>query len=104
MILDTIATVYSRTPTKNTKGQVINTFSAGYGLVCNVQPAALNESQAQAWGVADLAANAKKLFCRPTATLSMLDRIDAQGSRYEVRGINTWPNHIEALLIPIQGV
>lgn len=109
MITDTSVSLYQKVTTKSAKGLSVPSYATLTATFqANVQPVSLSQSQMSQWGVTDMAANAKKMFYYPNASVRMLDRIkDAQGDWYEVRGINQWGvppfNHYEAILVPVQG-
>lgn len=107
MIVDQTCTYYSKTSTKNAKGQVTNAFGSGVKFQANIQPIALNTATLAGWGAQDLSANSRIMFTYK-ADCQMLDRVkDAFGGYYEIRGVNPWGSppfsHYECLLIPVQG-
>jgi head-tail adaptor len=89
---------------KNAEGIVVKTFAALKTIWADVQPKALSEVQAQAWGVNAQAMNTKWLGFDSDASIQELYRAIVDGVTYEIRGLNVWPMHSEALLIPVSGV
>lgn len=105
MILSETITVQNKTETRDDEGVLIASWATfKSGVAASVQPAALTSIDATAWGVTDLAANAKKIFIYRDTSISELMRIVAWDGTYEVRGINHWPIHTEILAIPVQGI
>lgn len=97
---------YAKVSAKNaTNGQVQNTFPVVTSrFSADVQSSMLSKEDATKWGQTDLAANSKIMFYDPNVSVRMLDRIvDSLDGYFEVRGINPWPIHFEALLVPVAG-
>ena len=95
--------IQSRTVSRGSEGEVGYTFATLKTIVADVQPAQLTAAQAEAWGVTDLAANTKKMFFESDATITLLMRAVTGGETYEIRALNVWPRHSEAILVPVQG-
>lgn len=106
MILDTVVTVYSATPSKNARGQVSNSFASVGTIPANLQPISMTGHAAQSWGISDIPSESRIMFFGP-GSLSMVKELrrvaNAAGIVYEVRKVNPWPSHGEALLVPVQG-
>jgi hypothetical protein len=74
----------------------------------DVQPSSLTQAQLEQWGISDAAANMKKLFADLSLYLALNTRVkvttDEDGTAYyDVKVVNPWPSHVEALLVPVQG-
>ena len=105
MIIDETVTLQSATITRNGEGMKISTFADGATLQCNIQPKALTEAQAKVFGISDKNANAKVMYYYHNAAVVEMMRVKrSDGSVFDVRGINHWRIHDEAILIPLQGV
>ena len=96
--------IQSYSSTKNAQGIVVKTFSTFKTISAAVQPTHLNEVQAQAWGVNAQSANARLMLFDPDYSIHELFRVIIGGMTYEIRAINPWGHHHEALLIPVSGV
>jgi len=92
------------TEAKNAQGGSVKTFYALKTIWANVQPKSLTPVQAEEWGINAQNANTKWMGFDIDATIHELYRAIVKGVTYEIRGINTWPIHSEALLIPISGI
>lgn len=92
------------TQTKNAQGIVVKAFVPYKTIYANVQPKALNEMQLQAWGINAQNANTKIMFFDTDPAIHESYRAIVEGSTYELRGLNKWPSHSEAILIPLSGV
>lgn len=107
MIVDQLCTYYPKTSSKNSRGQVVNSFSTGTTFQAHLQPLGLNSQSNAQWGITDLQANARIMFTYKK-DCAMLDRVkDPFGMIYEIRGVNPWGSppfgHFECLLVPVQG-
>ena len=103
---DTQATIYAKTDVIGASGIVAPTFSVLYSsLGVGWQPAALNDAIASQFGVTAHSAEAKKMFFDNDPAIKMLQRVTVVGdsNTYEIRGVNVWPGHSEALLIKVEG-
>lgn len=96
---------YAKVTTKLANGQVVNAFPVVTSRFdADVQSANLTKEEAYRWGQTDLAANSKIMFFNINDAVRMLDRIvDSHNGYFEVRGVNIWPIHYEALLVPVAG-
>jgi len=104
MILGDLITVQSSTSTVDNYGLSSKTWSTFKTINASFQPANLTQVEAAAWGITDLASNAKKVYFYKDTTVTNLMRIVFGGESYEIRGLNHWPIHTEVLAIPIQGI
>lgn len=111
--------VYVPTNTYNSEGDPIKTW--GYKVTptpvapaeiirCDVQPKKLSEAECLAWGISDRNANAKLVFFSRSGYIALTTRVkvvsDFPGEGtdyYEVKGVNRWPRHGEAVIVPVQG-
>jgi head-tail adaptor len=96
--------IYYYTQTKNTQGILVKTFVFLKTLWADVQPKALTEVQAQAWGINQQTANTKWMGFDSDDSIHELYRAIVDGMTYEIRGLNVWPGHSECILIPVSGV
>jgi Bacterial Ig-like domain (group 2) len=105
MVNVTSVKLYQKVSTKAANGQIINTFPVvTQRFDADVQSARRTKEESYRWGQTDLAADSKIIFFDPNASVRMLDRIvDSQNRYYEVKGVNPWPIHYEALLAPVPG-
>lgn len=78
------------------------TFKAD--LRCDVQPKYLTEGMAQEWGISTLASKCKVMFYDLDETITEGMRVVFETKTYEIRGVNVWVRHSEAILVPLQGV
>ena len=104
MIQSHYVAIQSRTTVVGTEGEQTYTFAALKAITADVQPAQLTPVQLEAWGLTDLAANAKKMFYSSDSAILLSMRAVVDGETYEIRAINRWPNHDEAILVPVQGI
>ena len=103
MMRDTAVDVYYPVSAKNAQGIVAQTWTYFKTIEASFQPRTLTESQAQAWGVSVQAADAKWIAYENDESIRELYRAKVDGYWYDMRGINKWPGHAEALLIPVSG-
>ena len=101
MIQNAVAYIFSPSVSISAEGLKINTFAYSDALNVNFQPANLTEAQLQAYGLSTEASNAKKMFIDACAILFLLNRVFCKGDWYEVRALNTWSTHKEAILAPV---
>jgi len=92
---------YKKTPTPDAPSESIR---------CDVQPKRLSESELLAWGISDRNANAKLVFFSRSGYIALTTRVKVvsdfpgEGTEYyEVKGVNRWPRHGEAVIVPVQG-
>jgi hypothetical protein len=104
MIKSHSVVIQSRTTITGTEGEHTYTFATFKTIVADIQPAQLSAIQIEAWGLTDLAAYAKKMFYDRDNTILLTMRAVVDGETYEIRAINLWPNHGEAILTPVQGI
>lgn len=75
----------------------------------DVQAATLTQVQLDLWGISSKQSDVKALFCDNVDEVSVMNRasvlsdFDATLRYYEIRGVNRWPIHAKAVLVPIQG-
>jgi len=97
-------TIQSRTVSVDSEGIQNFTYSTLKTIMADVQPASLNTSELRLYGANDLSSNAKRMYYSPDPSIDLLTRLVIDSHTYEVRGVNFWPRHSEALLFPLQGV
>jgi hypothetical protein len=97
-------TIQSRSVSVDSEGIQNFTYSTLKTIMADVQPASLSTSELQIYGVNDLTANARRMYYNPDSSIDILTRLVIDSHTYEVRGVNFWPRHSEALLFPLQGV
>lgn len=110
--------IYVQVNGKNSEGTITKTW--GYKLsppsdpvesfFCDVQPHTLSKAEIESWGLSNRISDAKKIFFTRSTYMQLANRIFVQsnfpgerGCYYEVKGANRWPNHGEAIVIPVQG-
>ena len=96
---------YAVVSTKNSRGQVVNTFPVVTShFQASIKPISLSEVQSLGWSVTDMSSNTKFMAYPKGQTIAVLNRIvDADGNWYEIRSVNQWSHFPQALLIPVQG-
>lgn len=112
MYQNATVSVYVPVINKNGEGDPIKTWSStpSESIRCDVQPKRLDEAQVMAWGISDRNANAKLVFFTRSGYIAINTRVkvvsDFPGegtSWYEVKGVNRWLRHGEAVIVPVQG-
>jgi hypothetical protein len=117
LIKNATVSFYKKTKAKNNQGTWIETF--GYLLTtptaadliirADVQPHKLTTAQREIWGISDKNSNVKIMFSEYNSSLvdgtrvSVVSDFDGTTNYYEVKPVNSWPNHAETLLVPVQG-
>jgi len=96
--------IQSRTTVTGTEGEHTYTFATLKTIKADVQPAQLTQAELAQWGLTDLSANAKKMYFDRDTTILLAARAIVDSETYEIRAVNFWPNHGEAILIPVQGI
>jgi hypothetical protein len=104
MIKSHSVVIQSRTNVTGTEGEHTYTFATFKTIKAGVQPAQLTQVQLQAWGLVDLVSNSKKMFFDRDPSILVTMRAVVDGETYEIRAINLWPTHGEAILSPVQGI
>lgn len=104
MILRHSVTIQTKTTSKGNEGEQIATWTTLKTIFADVQPNSLNPVEAKAWGITDLTANSQKMFYKHDDTIQVLMRVIYEGKTYEIRNVNSWRIHNEAILIPVQGI
>lgn len=103
MIAQTQVEIYSFSAAKNSQGIPIKTYSLLKTIWADVQPKALTEVQATAWGVDVKGPDSKLVFYDTDPAIHELYRAIVNGMTYDIRGINVWPRHSEMILVPVPG-
>jgi len=108
MILDRTIELYSRTIKAAAPGDAgikKYTYQMFLSTRASVQPAQLSQSKLEQWGLTTLGSGSKKIFVSGNIAEGQAWLIkDLKTSlRYEIRGPNTWPNHMEFIAEPYQG-
>ena len=104
MILGDVITVQSSTSTIDDYGLSVKTWSTFKTINANVQPGNFTQVEAAAWGITDLASNAKKIYFYKDTSVTALMRVVFAGETYEIRGLNTWNIHTAIIAVPIMGI
>lgn len=106
MIVDELITLQTKTRTKNSEGMNQDSWSdSTTTFYANVQPKSLSEDESKSFGLSSISSDAKVMYYYKNSSVTVGVRVKrADGSVYDVRGINPWRIHDEAVLIPIQGV
>jgi hypothetical protein len=112
------ASIYVPIISYNSEGDPIKTW--GYQaspvvapsetLRLDVQPKKLSETELLAWGISDRNANAKLVFFSRSVYIAINNRMNVVSdfpgeatAYYEIKGVNRWANHGEAVIVPVQG-
>ncbi len=96
--------IYSRVEGKNSQGIVTVSYVLLKTITGNFQPKSLSQVDATNYGVSEQGANAKWFGFDTDTAIHELMRALVDSVWYEVRGINAWPTHMEAILIPVVGI
>ena len=89
---------------KNAQGIPVPSYTRLKTISCNVQPYKLNETEMKTFGIDDRGSNTKLMFMDPDTDIVVLQRAVVDGFTYEIRAINNWPHHWEAILVPVVGL
>lgn len=95
--------IQARTAVVGTEGERTYTYATLKTIMADVQPASLSPTQLAAFGLTDLQANLKTMYYNRDTTILLQMRAVVDGETYEIRGVNRWPTHDEAILTPVQG-
>lgn len=110
--LNGTVSIYAPTVTVNSEGTKIKTFTSEPVAVfqADVQPHTLSETEREIWGLSSKTAEVKRIFydgVQPYMVrgnrATVADSVTGVTSVYNIQPVNTWPNHGEALLVPVQG-
>lgn len=104
MILRFIATIQSRVASTGSEGEKTYTFSTLKTIKADLQPITLSAATLAEWGLTDLSANSRKMFFQKDDAIQIGMRVVCNSETWEIRNINPWSIHYEALLTPLQGV
>lgn len=104
MILRHSVVIQQKTTAPNGEGMNVSTWSTLKTISADVQPKTLTEALVQAFGLTNLQSDAKKMFYPFDTAIKVNMRVVWNSKTFEIRGINEWVEHCEAILIPIQGV
>lgn len=105
MILQDLITIQSKSTTQDDEGIVTESWTTfKTNVPASVQPAGLTQTQAEAWGVTNLSADAKKVFLYKDTTIAKLMRIVTTTETLEIRGVNHWNIHTELICVPVVGL
>jgi hypothetical protein len=87
-------------------GLVFSTTTLVETIYADVQPRSLSEYELAAWGVNDIPTDSRLLYYRgDSSNLVIGNRTRVNGVKvFEIRGVQTWTMHQEALLVPVQGI
>ncbi len=118
MIENATAKVYQPTLAPNDRGTLVKTW--GYKLVVptaanetirvDSQPKGLTQVQIQEWGLDTRASQARALYFDHSSFILIGNRVhlthdydSSSNGYYEIKAVNPWPIHKEAILVPVQG-
>ena len=119
MLQNATVSVYVPVIATNSEGDQIKTW--GYKvsptpiapsetLRCDVQPKQLTMAEQELWGISDRNCNAKLVFFGTSGYIAINNRMKVvsdfpgEGTEYyEIKGVNRWPRHGEAVIVPVQG-
>ena len=87
-------------------GLVFSTTTLAETIYADVQPRSLNEYELAAWGVNDIPTDSRILYYSGiSSSLVIGNRARVNGAKvFEIRSVQTWTMHMEALLVPVQGI
>lgn len=94
-----------KTQVKNSDGVRISTYDFATPkatLMADVQPYALTQSDIQIYGINTKSANTKKMFYVNNDNVEIGNRAKIGSAVYEIKGVNKWRTHYEAILVPIE--
>ena len=103
MILRHLVTIYNLTLGKTSDGIVSRAFTQGSTIEADVQPRSLTQAEVTLFGFKDTQSNAKTMLFPHNTAVCIGARILWNGTYYNVRGVNWFGEHDDALLIPVQG-
>ena len=101
---DSVVQIQSVSYSKNAQGIPVPSYAALKSIRCNVQPYKLNETEMKTYGIDARGSNTKLMFMDPDTSVVVLQRAVVDGFTYEIRAINNWPHHWEAILVPVVGL
>lgn len=112
MIKNATAFLILPTVTKTAEGTVVKAYSApaADAVRVDVQPYTLTQAEMLEWGISNRVADTKKMFFDDLVDVAyevrawIVSDFDVDVALYEVKGVNHWPSHGEAILVPIQGM
>ncbi len=104
MIITHTIAIYSRTASKTLQGGIVNSYSFLKTIGANFQPKTLTEHQSRMYGINAQTPNAKWIGYETDPQIVDLMRALVDGVWYEIRALNHWPSHDEAILVPVGGI
>jgi SPP1 family predicted phage head-tail adaptor len=104
MRLDYTVTLQTKVVSVDAEGLRLETWTNSGTIKAGVQPANMSQVQLAEWGLSDLQADARTMYFEKSATVWNGQRAIVEGVTFEVRALNTWPKHKEAVIVPVQGV
>lgn len=113
MLQNATISVYVPVIATNSEGDPIKTWAYASPvemLRCDVQPKQLTMAEQELWGISDRNCNAKLVFFQTSGYIAINNRMKVvsdfpgEGTEYyEIKGVNRWPRHGEAVIVPVQG-
>ena len=97
MIKNATLAFYTASLSYDAENNPIKTWTTSRNISGNLQPKSLTESELAQYGVNTRAANAKLFLFDNDAAVIIGTRLGA----YDVRAVNVWPSHSEAILEPV---
>ena len=117
MYKNATVSIYTQTTVRNDEGTKISTY--GYLLDdptdpaetfrADVQPHKLTTGDITLYGITDKTAGVKLMLYKSASYVAVTNRaqvvsdFDGSTTYYDIKPINLWPNHGEALLVPVVG-
>lgn len=117
MYKNATVSIYKQTTARNDEGTKILTY--GYllnpeespieTLRADVQPHKLTTGDIELYGISDKTAGVKIIFYKSATNMQVANRakvvsdFDGSTAYYDIKPINLWPQHGEALLVPVVG-
>lgn len=97
MIKNATLAFYTQTTSYDAENNPVQSWSTSRNISGNLQPKSLTEAEAAQYGINTKAANAKLFLFDNDVAVVIGTRLGA----YNVRAVNVWPSHSEAILEPV---
>ena len=89
------------------RGTVVKGFTtSSETIIADVQPKGLSEYVLAEWGINNIPTDSRVVYYMGFSdTLKIGNRARVDGVMvFEIRGVQVWSSHTEALLVPVQGL
>lgn len=97
--------LYTKTQTFSAEQVATQSYVYRKTITGNLMPKSaqsLTQAQLMLYGIDATVSNIKELYCDGDAYLTVGVRLEYGADKYDVVAVNVWPNHTEALLIPVR--